>query len=171
MFELKTIAKEAVAAALAKAERYRLLNEPQEAESICRDILAIEPDRADAQVILLLALTDQFGPASVGRVSESRGIARKLGNEYDREYYEAIVCERWGKAQLRDGAPGHVVYGWLRDAMHLYEQAEKIEAGAHDDAILRWNACVRLLQRHPHLIPREERGGDDLLEGGDEMPR
>ena len=35
--------KDAVPAALAKAERYRLLNEPGEAESICLDVLQIDP--------------------------------------------------------------------------------------------------------------------------------
>jgi hypothetical protein len=170
MFELKTIAKDAVIASVAKAERYRLLNEPHEAESICRDVLAIEPTNAGAVATLLLALTDQFGPASVGRVSEARELAKKLPSDYERDYYDGIICERWGKAQLRDGAPGHVVYGWVRDAMKMFERAEKTETGAHDDAILRWNACVRLLQRHPHLIPREDREDGDFV-GGDEMPR
>ena len=41
--ELKRISQAALPAALAKAERYRLLNEPEQAESICRDVLAVEP--------------------------------------------------------------------------------------------------------------------------------
>jgi hypothetical protein len=44
VFALKPISHDSVANALAKAERYRLLNEPNEAESICHDILQIEPD-------------------------------------------------------------------------------------------------------------------------------
>jgi len=170
MFDLKTIAKESVAAAVAKAERYRLLNEPHEAESICRDVLSIEPEHGAALVTLLLALTDQFGPSSVGRVTEARGLAGRLATEYERGYYEAIVCERWAKAQLRDGAPGHVVYGWLRDAMRLFEMAEAIEPAGHDDAILRWNACVRLLQKYPQLVPRDERSLEEHFEGGDDAP-
>ena len=59
-FELKSLSPEAVARAMAKAERYRLLNEPAEAESICLDALAIEPDNHEALVNLLLALTEQF---------------------------------------------------------------------------------------------------------------
>ena len=43
MFELKPLSQKPLPAALAKAERYRLLNEPSEAESICQDILAVEP--------------------------------------------------------------------------------------------------------------------------------
>ena len=59
-FELKTLSPEAVPRALEKAERYRLLNEPGEAESICLDALDVEPDNQEALVTLLLALTDQF---------------------------------------------------------------------------------------------------------------
>ena len=35
-------------AALEKALRYRLLNEPVEAESICRDVLEVDPDNQAA---------------------------------------------------------------------------------------------------------------------------
>ncbi len=42
--KLKTISKSGIAEAIAKAELYRSLNEPEEAESICRDILAADPD-------------------------------------------------------------------------------------------------------------------------------
>ena len=63
MFELKPLHPDAVQAALARAERYRLLNEPSEAESICLDILAVEPDNQPARIMLLLSLTDQFDTA------------------------------------------------------------------------------------------------------------
>src|SRR4029450_9595831 len=59
-FELKTLSREAVARTVAKAERYRLLNGPGEAESICRDALHVDPDNQEALVMLLLAMTDQF---------------------------------------------------------------------------------------------------------------
>ena len=62
MFELKPLSKDAIAGALAKAERYRLLNEASEAESICLDVLNIDPANQDALVTLLLALTDQGRP-------------------------------------------------------------------------------------------------------------
>src|SRR6267154_1413558 len=67
MFELKPISAGSVAGALAKAERYRLLNEPSQAESICRDILAVEPENHEALASLILALTDQIpeDPAAV----------------------------------------------------------------------------------------------------------
>ena len=60
MAELKQLHKDAIPAALEKAERYRLLNEPGEAESICLDILAVDPDNQRAIITLLLAFTDRF---------------------------------------------------------------------------------------------------------------
>ena len=61
MFKLKPLSKEAVPAALEKANCYRFLNEPVEAESICLDILEVEPENQQAIITLLLSLTDQFG--------------------------------------------------------------------------------------------------------------
>ena len=43
MFELKRLSADAIPAALEKALRYRLLNDPAEAESICHDVLRIVP--------------------------------------------------------------------------------------------------------------------------------
>jgi len=60
MFELKLLTKVAVPKALERAERYRFLNEPGEAESICLDVLRVEPDNQKALITLLLALTDQI---------------------------------------------------------------------------------------------------------------
>ena len=64
MFQLKPIAKTSIPRALEKAERYRLLNEPRQAESICLDILAVDSSNQAALIILLLALTDQFGESA-----------------------------------------------------------------------------------------------------------
>ena len=61
--ELQPISAAAVPRAVAKAKHYRLLNEPAEAESICRDVLSAQPDNDQVMVVLLLALTDQFGVA------------------------------------------------------------------------------------------------------------
>ena len=60
MYEIKPIHREAVPAALEKAKHYRLLNAPADAESICLDILEIDPDHQEALVVLILSLTDQF---------------------------------------------------------------------------------------------------------------
>ena len=67
-YELKRISTAGITEAIAKAQLYRSLNEPEEAESICRDILAIEPQHQLALRLLGLALTDQFaGDSSVTR--------------------------------------------------------------------------------------------------------
>src|SRR5712664_433657 len=65
-FDPKPISAESIPEALAKVERYRLLNEPSLAESICLDILAIVPRHQQALISLLLARTDQFGDEGMG---------------------------------------------------------------------------------------------------------
>jgi hypothetical protein len=156
MHQLKPISSEAVPRALAKAERYRLLNEPQEAESICLDILRAEPDNQQALVMLLLAVTDQFGGDSHKGVGEARRILARLRDEFDRLYYGGVICERWLKAQLRSGAHSSLASGWFIEALSLYEKARLLSPPGNDDAILRWNACVRLLERNPDLGARFE---------------
>lgn len=165
MYELKPISKGAVPAALEKAQRYRLLNEPAAAESICRDVLAVEPDHQEALVVLLLALTDQLSEEP-GAAARAQQVAASLRDEYERLYYAGVIAERRAKAHLRrGGVPPHGVYDWLMDAMEAYERAEALRPPGHDDAILRWNACVRLLQEHPNLRPAaEERPEPQFLE-------
>ena len=157
MTELKPISREAIPQALEKVERYRLLNEPAEAESICRDVLRADPGNARALVMLLLTLTDQFGSGRGAGVNEAREVVARLEGEYERAYYEGIVCERQGKALLRGQAAGSGVgsHGWLQEAMRAYERAEALRPAGNDDAILRWNACARLL-RDRKLGPRSE---------------
>jgi len=58
MYQLKPISKESIPVALEKAERYRLLNEPQLAQSICLDVLEADPENARAIINLLLAITN-----------------------------------------------------------------------------------------------------------------
>lgn len=164
MPHLKPLSRAAVPAALEKAERYRLLNEPWEAVSICQDILAVEPGHHQAQVTLLLSLTDQLleEPAAAGRAQD---VARSLADEYDRLYYTGIVAERSAKAHLRRGGVSpDGLYEWLTDAMDCYERAEAIRPAGNDDAILRWNACARLLMEHPNLQPVAERPEPQFLE-------
>jgi hypothetical protein len=164
-FELKTLSAEAVPRALAKAERYRLLNEPGEAESICLDALAIEPDNQEALAMLLLALTDQFGDEAPNSLADARKTVTRLGDEYERAYYTGIVFERRAKAQLRHSTPGNGprAYEWLREAMTWYEKAEEIRPAGNDDSVLRWNACARLIMRDQRLAPAVEEPGEPLL--------
>jgi hypothetical protein len=163
-FDLKTLSREAVSRTIAKAERYRLLNEPGEAESICRDALQADPENQEALVMLLLALTDQFQdePAAV---TEAWTCAERIRNEYDRAYYSGIICERRAKAQLHHGAPhcGSRAYEGLREAMTWYERAEAIRPAGNDDALLRWNTCARLIMRDHRLVPAPEERGEPLL--------
>src|SRR6185503_3661606 len=112
----------AVPAALAKAERYRLLNEPAQAESICLDVLQVEPDNEQALVSLLLALTDQFSRRP-GAVREAKALLPKLQTEYDRVYYAGVVCERHALNELHSTTPGaaYTAYEELQNAMGFFE--------------------------------------------------
>ena len=164
MSELKRLAKEAVPRALEKAERYRLLNEPAEAESISTDVLAVDPENQQALVLLLLSLTDQLEHG----VSDARAIdvLPRLKGEYERAYYAGLIWERKAKAIMHQGSPGSGsrAYDALASAMECYERAETLRPPANDDAVLRWNTCVRLLERHPHLAPAFEDRSEPPLE-------
>ncbi len=153
MFSLKPITREAIPRAIEKAERYRLLNQPWAAESICEDILAIEPAHQVALRILLLSHTDQFTGGS-GRGARADAVRTQLTSAYERAYYAGIILERRAKAKLDTGHPGasHVAYGLFRDAMSSYEDAERVRPSGNDDAILRWNACARMLDESPNLV-------------------
>ncbi|HET7695656.1 MAG TPA: hypothetical protein VFK57_08120 [Vicinamibacterales bacterium] len=153
MFQPKPISRDAIPAALAKAERYRLLNEPGEAESICLDVLQIEPENQEALVTMILALTDEFPHhGSHGLAARAEELARRLTDPYEREYYGGIIHERRAKAALqRDSFHSSAsAVGWLHDALACFERAEALKPAHNDDAVLRWNACARLLQRLPH---------------------
>src|SRR5947207_12967267 len=94
---LKSLSPDAVPRALEKADRYRLLNEPIQAESICLDILAIAPDNQDALRILLLALTDQFGHGYKMEKIEPQDVLARLQRDYDRAYYTGRAAARPAK--------------------------------------------------------------------------
>ena len=164
MFTLKPISRDSVDGALAKAERYRLLNEPTEAESICRDILEIAPANREARISLILALTDEFprdDRAFASAMAENGG----LESAYDRFYYAGIAWERRAKAFHDAGRPGSSgrVYEWIVKAMGLFEEAERVRPAGNDDPILRWNACVRFLERHKSLGPATEDVKEPIL--------
>ncbi len=150
MFQLKPISKESIPEALQKAERYRLLNEPGLAESICLDILEADPQNTKAIVIMILAISDQFSTSLTG-VSNAKQMLSRLHDEYDRNYYAGIISERQGKSALgkgmRDG--GLFAYESLREAMNHFEKAEAIRPPGNDDSILRWNTCARLISALP----------------------
>lgn len=144
--KLKPLSKEGIPEAISKAELYRYLNEPGEAESICRDILAIDPENQMALRLLGLALTDQFTGQTSDRYAEAEAIFEQLKDPYERLYYTGLLYERRAKAQLKAGRPPHTILVLFEKALQLFEEAEKIRPEGNDDAILRWNRCVRILQ-------------------------
>ena len=140
MFPLKQITPEAIPRALAKAERYRLLNEPEEAESICLDILAIDADNQAAAITLLLSLTDQFRGGRPECFAEAQAVVPRLHGEYERLYYSGIIWERRGTARLDRGGVGsaQVVFPWLQHGNGMLRQG-------------RGNSTARQRRRHPAL--------------------
>ena len=154
--KLKSISRAGIPEAVSKAELYRFLKEPGEAESICRDILAVDPDNQLAVRLLGLAVTDQFTGGAADRYAEAESIFQSLRDPYERLYYTGLVHERRAKALLRSGVRPHTVVVLFEEAMSCFEHAEKIRPQGNDDAILRWNRCVRLLQsRSPSEWQRE----------------
>jgi hypothetical protein len=157
MFELKPLSREAVPAALEKAVHYRFLNEPAEAESICHDVLGIDPTNQQAIVTLLLAMTDRFGKGYAVGITQTEEVLQQIRDPYERMYYCGIVCERRAKALLHQGGPGSGFHAceFLHEAMANYEKAEAIRPPGNDDALLRWNACARMIMQNK-LTPRVE---------------
>ncbi len=149
-FNLKPISREAIPRAIEKAERYRLINESWAAESICRDILDIDPENQQVLVILVLALTDQ--------VASGHATVMKTVRE--------IASERSGQAHILRGGMGSggMAYDALKDAMAWYEKAEAIRPAGNDDAILRWNTCARLITSNSQLTPHVESAYEPALE-------
>ena len=111
-FDLKAISPESIPEALAKVERYRLLGEPGLAESICLDILRIEPANQEALISLVLARTDQF--ASGASAAAAQEALAKIQGDYERAYYAGLIRERIGHARLRQGGTGQRLSGLLR---------------------------------------------------------
>lgn len=166
MFELKHLSKEAVPKALEKAERYRLLNEPAEAESICIDVLDVDPDNQQALVMLLLALMDQFEDEHASTLTRARALLPRLPDEYARAYYAGLISERRAKARLKRGGPGSggMAYESFLEAMDWYARAEALRPPGNDDALLRWNTCIRIMAHHADVAPRPEEHAELPLE-------
>ena len=166
-YQLKSISRAGIAEALAKVELYRYLNEPEESESICRDILAVDPQQQLALRLLGLSITDQFTGGVSDRCREGEEAFQRLADRYEQLYYTGLLQERRAKAQLRAGQLPHAVYPLLERALECFGEAEKLRPAGNDDAILRWNRCVRLLQT-PALAWEEQRA---TFEADDAPPR
>ena len=166
MYELKLIEKNGIQRALEKAEKYRLLNDPLPAESICKDILEVDPENRDASILLLLSLTDQFGKSGIrSAVQQAQEVANNFADEYSREYYSGIISERRGTAALNSGNHGSEfdAYEWYVEAMEFYEKAEKVQPEGYNDPKLRWNTCARMINTY-NLKPRPRDDFHPMLE-------
>ena len=168
MFELKSISHDGIPKALARAERYRLLNEPRDAESICRDVLRADPENQDAVRMMLLAITDQFGRDPCVNIRHVEEMLPRIDDEYDREYYAGIACERWAKTQMEKNSPGYVSFDWFVKAMKRYDKADAMSDSGNEEAKLRWNACARIIRRHDDVGPRPEDKLDEHFQ--DDVP-
>jgi hypothetical protein len=151
MAEYKRITPDAIPRALAKAERYRLLHEPEEAESICEDVLQLDPENQEALVMMILALTDSFQKGTARVQQRARFLLTRLTDPYARTYYDGIISERWAKAQYNPHSYNPFVYSGLKEAISLYEKAQALSSPGNDDAVLRWNACARFIDNNPHI--------------------
>jgi hypothetical protein len=144
MYELKPLPSDSIASSLEMAHRYRLLNQPALAESIYRDILAADAKSSPAIQGLIRALSDQFD-GSRARVDEARTLIERLTEGYDRNYYNGLVLERWGRAEIQGAKVPDTALASLREAMRYYAEAEAQRPSDNADAVLRWNACARTL--------------------------
>ena len=165
--QLKNISKSGIPEALAKVQHYRYLNQAEEAESICRDILTVDPENQAALRLLGLSITDQFTGSMSDHDKEAENCFEKLSSPYERNYYLGILYERRAKAQMRAGHLAHSLLVSFENAMRCFEEAEKIRPQGNDDALLRWNRCQRLLQSIPELTREREL---QAFEAGDSPP-
>ena len=165
-FKLKPISREAIPRAIQKAERYRLINQSWAAESICRDVLEIDPANQQVLVMFVLTLTDQLADDHGRIMKEVHEALPQITDAYQRAYYTGIASERSGQAVLHRGGMGSgaIAYEALRDAMGWYERAEAIRPPGNDDAILRWNTCARLINGNSQLGPHAEPVYEPALE-------
>lgn len=169
MYVLKKLSPKAIPAALQKAERYRLLNEPYEAESICLDILAADPNQQEALIMLLLARTDLFGVEIEPSFSKAMDVLSRLSDRHCRAYYSGIIYERRAKAHMVRGGPGsgNVAHGWFIKAMDAYDTAMATCSPGNQDALLRWNTCARMLNDHPDIEPGDTMDEIGVTDGWD----
>jgi len=159
MFTPKPISESTLQAAFAKAERYRLLNEPREAESISLDILATAPGNQGALVVLLLSITDQFKDDLLHNVRRAQLLLERLDGDYAKHYYTGIITERWAKVLMANdtACKDRRVHDGFKEAMGWYEKAEAVRPPDNEDSILRWNACARIVETRLEGMSGEHR--------------
>lgn len=167
MIELRTLKPEHIPSALKMARMYRELSDPDEAESICLDILETAPGNQAALIMLILSLTDKFsGGDMLAAFERAMEIVESLDDRYCKFYYSGIIYERRAKYHFRNGSPGSggIAYGWYERAMDAFEKALTSCDPDNQDALLRWNSCARFLNNHPELKPVDSKQPGMLLD-------
>lgn len=167
MIELKPLKPEAFSAALEKAKRYRLLGEPDEAESICLDVLESKPGNQEALITLLLSLTDKFPQSGISPAFEqAQEIVPQLDSTYSKSYYHGVIFERRAKFHLKQGGPGSGTgaYHWFVKAMEAFGEALASDDPKKQEAVLRWNSCARILNNRPDVKAEDTDGAEPLLD-------
>ncbi|MEW6671671.1 MAG: hypothetical protein AB1427_08200 [Thermodesulfobacteriota bacterium] len=166
MFTFKKIELGDIPAALERAERYRLVDEPSAAESVCHDILAVDPNNQPALVNLLLALAAQFKEELFPAYNRALEVQARLATPYQKAFYLGIIYERRAKAHLRKRgfSTGRVAYEWFQKAMAAYEQAIAIRPEGNPDSILRWNSCARILTEDKEVEKPSAKTSESMLE-------
>ena len=165
-YQLKRLGARELDAALAKATHYRDLNQPEEAESICRDVLDEAPEDQRALKTLGLALTDRFAVEWRGVFDEAVGVFRKLTSAYERVYYSGVAWERCAKAQIAEKQAHNAAHS-LEKALDCFAEAERIGPQDTPDPVLRWNRCVRMLDQHPELMDASTGPRSHVFQHGD----
>ena len=63
--------------------------------------------------------------------------------------------ERRARALLRQGKSHGFAYNGFREAMDWYDKASALSS-EDDEAILRWNSCLRTIREHRLVAPEAE---------------
>ena len=81
-------------------------------------------------------------------INEAKELCQNLESDYEKVYYRGIISERYGKVALKRSTPRakYIAYEHYRDAMIFFEKAQEIHPEGNQDAVLRWNACVRAIK-------------------------
>ncbi len=159
--KLHDIRISAVNKALEKARQYRSLLEPEIAESICLDVLKVDPDNQDVLIVYMLALLDQISRnENQTQIKTIDGTIDKLTSQYQRYYYSGLLNERRARHLLTQAMSHSFAYDYFIEALKFYQQAIERCPEKNDEAILRWNSCIRTIEKEK-LKPRQD--SEDLM--------
>ena len=152
-------------AALAAAQASWAELRAEETESICLDILELDPNHRSTLDLLLrcrIELLKKGLPQSVARAQE---LIPQLDSDFDQAFYSGMIREAQARYLLekRGRATSGVAYSWFRHAMDDFAAASNLDAGRVEPK-LHWNACLRTLENNPQCVPPPEDGEDHGIE-------